>query len=39
MAHAFMTCREMPDFPTEAGMARQTVGTGNPQTISAHKVA
>lgn len=38
MACVFVTHREMPGFPTGGGTARQTVGTGKPQTISAHKV-
>lgn len=38
MARVFATFREMADFQTGGGTARQTAGIRRCQTISAHKV-
>lgn len=39
MARIVAMYLEIPRLLTDGGAARQTVGPGNPQTISAHKVA
>jgi hypothetical protein len=39
MARVFVTYREMLRFPTECGIAHQTIGAGKPQNISVPNVA
>jgi hypothetical protein len=39
MARVFVTSREIHRFPTEAGIAHQTIGIGKPQNISIRSIA